>query len=243
MITTSLRKVVFLDTNVLHFIHLYLRWAKDGNLFPFGGDIATASNKLNIVKDRAADSLKKGLRTIDYLRREDARVEYSAASELELMAGRARGKAIEAAATEGIPDRWWSHFREREISDRLRSADLIEIKANVEGLRSLLKQAGINADVGRSDRVREVLELAKDVMGLVYMSPVDGVVYAGALVSEADHLISDDNYLRSTATCLRTNRSLRATLKTRTAVVLSRDAGSVSLPDAIPIPTLPSGTA
>lgn len=246
MTMKPLRKMAFLDTNVLHFANLYLRRAKGHDLFPFGGDLAAASNELNTVTDKAArESLTKGLRTVHYLQREDAQVKYSEASELELMAGRARGKAIKAAATEGIPDRWWSHFREREISNRLKPSDLTTIKADVEGLRSLLNEAGINADVGRPDRARDVFRLAKDVMELVYLSPVDAVIYAGALESEADNLISDDKYLRDTATRLREDRSLRETLESRTVTILlkhARHARSVTLPDAIPIPKIPSGT-
>ena len=47
MMATSLRKVVFLDTNVLHFVGLYLSRAKDQRLFPFGGDDAGAEEYLN----------------------------------------------------------------------------------------------------------------------------------------------------------------------------------------------------
>lgn len=54
MTTKSLRKMAFLDTNVLHFANLYLRQAKDGDLFPFGGDLAATSNELNTVTDKAA---------------------------------------------------------------------------------------------------------------------------------------------------------------------------------------------
>ena len=98
MTATSLRNVVYLDTNVLHFVGLYLSRAKERGLFPFGGDAAAAEEYLSgMTETDLAGSLGKGLRVVISLRRDDPRVEYSTASELELLAGRARGKAIEKA--------------------------------------------------------------------------------------------------------------------------------------------------
>ena len=106
MTGTTLHNVVFLDTNVLHFVGLYLSLAKERGLFPFGGDAAVAEEYLSgMTETDLAGSLGKGLRVVMSLRRDNPRVEYSTASELELLAGRAKGKAIEKAAAEGIPDR------------------------------------------------------------------------------------------------------------------------------------------
>ena len=240
MTTTPLRKVAFLDTNVLHFMDLYLRHAKEGGLFPFGGDPAAAEKHLNatIKYKSLKSSLNKGLNVIEHLRRENCRAEYSSASELELMAGRARGKAIEKAAAEGIPDRMWTRLSESEISDRLIATDLIAIGETVEGFRALLHDADIDTTVGRSDRSRDVLELAKDVMGIVYMSAMDSIIYAGALVAEADHVISYDRYLKETVNRLKTKESLREArwkLESRTAAVLSREPKSITLPNAVDV--------
>ena len=154
------------------------------------------------------------------------------------MAGRARGKAIEKAAAEGIPDRMWTRLYESEISDRLIATDLIAIGETVEGFRALLHDADIDTTVGRSDRSRDVLELAKDVMGIVYMSAMDSIIYAGALVAEADHVISYDRYLKETVNRLKTKESLREArlkLESRTAAVLSREPKSITLPNAVDV--------
>lgn len=239
MTRKSLRKVAFLDTNVLHFLDLYLRCAKDHGLFPFADDLILAEKHLNASAEYNAlrTRLQQGLRTVVFFQRKSIRVEYSAFSELELMAGRAQGKAIVKAATEGIPDRMWSRLTDRDIGDRLLAPDLSGIGEKVKGLRSLLDEAGIDAGVGRTDRTRDVLELAKEVMGLVYMTPDDSMIYAGALVSEADHLISADAYFRNATTRLRTDKFLRATLKARIVAILSKDAESVILPDAKNVPS------
>lgn len=238
MTTTPLRKVAFLDTNVLHFMDLYLRHAKGHDLYPFAGDVAAAERHLKETIEYASlnRSLNKGLKTVRYLQREHPRVEYSTASELELIAGRAHGKAIERAAAEGIPDRMWTRHFEPDINDRLRATDLTEIRTAVEGLGPLMEEVGIDAAVGSADRLRDALGLAGEIMGLVYMQPIDSVIYAGALVAEADHLISDDSYLKQTVNRLKTERTARKRLETITAAVLSREPGSVILPNACGIP-------
>lgn len=240
MTKPRLRKVTFLDTNVLHFMDLYLRRAKDRDLFPFGGDDAAAKEHLNttIEDTYLKSSLKKGLNVIEHLRRASCLVEYSSASELELMVGRARGKAIEKAAAEGIPDRMWTHLSDRKISDRLLATDMIAIRRTVEGLGQLFNDAGIDATVGRAAQSRDVLKLAKDITGIVYMSAMDSIIYAGALVAGADSVLSDDEYLKNTMHRLKTEEFLVEVrrLKTRAAAVLSREPKSITLPDPMGIP-------
>ncbi len=241
MTKPRLRKVAFLDTNVLHFVDLYLRQAKGQGLFPFGGDVLSARKHLDdtIEYKSLKSSLNKGLDVIEYLRRTNCRAEYSPASELELMAGRARGKAIEKAAGEGIPERMWTRFSETEIGDRLLATDLAGIRKTIEGLGRLLDDASIDATVARADRSRDVLKLAKCVTGIVYMSAMDSMVYAEAIVAEADDVISDDDYLKKTVNRLKTKESLleaRQRLAKCTADVLSREPNSIILPGAKAIP-------
>ena len=103
------RQVVFLDTNALHYMHLYLTHACNESLYPFcpnDGSGDEARQHLRTVESRnLRDSLRKGLDAIVDLSTTDSQVEYSPVSELELIAGRARGRAIEKTAQEGIPDR------------------------------------------------------------------------------------------------------------------------------------------
>lgn len=240
MTETSLRKVVFLDTNVLHFVGLYLSLAKEHGLFPFVGDEAAAEKYLSsMTATDLAKSLGKGLRVVMSLRRDNPRVEYSTASELELLAGRAKGKAIEKAAAEGIPDRMWSRLGEKDIAERLRASDFTQIAGGVDRLGSMFQDAGIDATVSNTDRGRDVLAIAKEVMGLVYLSVIDSVIYAEAIVAQADQLISADDYLRRTVYRIKKDvsaKGTRARLEERVAVLLSRDPGSVTLPDSEPLP-------
>ena len=237
---TSLRKVVFLDTNVLHFVGLYLSRARERKLFPSGGDEAAAEEHLSSMAEAdLATSLGKGLRVVASLRRDNPRVEYSTASELELMAGKAHGKAIEKAAAEGVPDRWWTRFRDKEIGERLLAGDLARIAGDVAGLDGMLQDAGIDATVSNTARGRDVLAIAKEVMGLVYLSVIDSVIYAEAVAAQADQIISEDGYLRATIHRIRKDTSpggTRARLQERVAALLSRPPESVILPNAVKVP-------
>jgi hypothetical protein len=239
MMATSLRKVVFLDTNVLHFVGLYLSRAKERGLFPFGGDEAVAEKYLSSMAEAdLAKSLSKGLRVVMSLRRDNPRVEYSTVSELELIAGKARGEAIEKAAAEGVPDRMWTRLYDQDIGKRLLTSDLTRIAGAVDGLGGMLQDAGIDATVSNADRGRDVLATAKEVMGLVYLSVIDSVIYAEAIAAQADRIISADDYLRKTVNRIRNDvswREARERLQERVAALLLRDPGSITLPDAVKV--------
>ena len=198
----SIRKVAFLDTNTLHEVGLYLTHAKSNDLHPFSTEdnaIAESKHRLREVADKGlARTLKRGLETIDFLSREDVQVEYSPVSELELVVGRVRGAAIVSAANEGIPSRMWSKIQEEEIRERISGAELVDLKTRVEDLSAFLENSGIAITATDAYRTRDVLELAKGIVSLVYLDAVDSIIYASALIAEADYLVTRDRYLRET---------------------------------------------
>ena len=66
------------------------------------------------------------------------------------------------------------------------------------------------------------------------------LVYAGALVAEADQLISENKYLQKTVNRIKTSplpRAGRSRLEKRVAAILSRQPGTLTFPDAIRIPS------
>ena len=233
----GMRKVAFLDTNILHFIHLYLTEAKKRDLFPMNGDITKAQQHLSEMSDRRQrESLEKGLYVVDNLSMEDCSVQYSLASEIELMVGRARGKALVNAASEGIPDRMWNHFRDQEIHERLNEKDLLDIRSDIGNMGEMLDEAGIDATASDGGRTKDVLDLAKHIVGLVYMGVVDSVIYANALVARADHLISNDGYFLKTINRINTGdhrfHSVKNALEAHVAKLSLGDAQTITLPDA-----------
>ena len=196
------RDVWFLDTNVLHYLRLYLKHASKENLYPYSSEDSSypdAKRSLDDIQEgKLEKTLRRGLGIIDELLAMKPQVEYSPISEIELLVGRARGIAIESAAKEGVPDRWWSDLRAATISERVTTGDLASVKKKVEQLAEELDRLGIAIAVD-AGRTREVWELAKCVTGLVVMDTADSVIYAGALAAQADCLITADQYLRETA--------------------------------------------
>ena len=240
------RNVAFLDTNALHFVGLYLNHAKLAGLYPFVDGKMDDENAVAEAKKRLADmegtshkeSLGHGLNVLSWISKTDARVEYSPITDLELMVGRLKGKALEAAASEGVPDRMWSRFHadEREVSVRLMPEDLEKTMTGVLGLRPALEDAGVvvTASVARE---QEVLDLAKHVVGLVYMSVMDSIIYSHALAAQADYLITNDGYLKKTVNRIRSKASHRE-IKVRLREIVRRtmatlgDSSDVVLPEA-----------
>ena len=234
------RQVVFLDTNALHFMHLYLTYASSEDLYPFcpnDGSADEARERLSaLTPKKFRDSLSKGLEVIVDLSTSDSQVEYSPVSELELIAARARGRAIEKAAKEGIPDRMWTRFYDEEICSRLNTEDLAEIGAGVESLSASLEKAGISVTVNNPGRTRDIFTLARSIGSLVYLGFADSVIYAGALVAEADYLVTFDKHLKKTVNRIRTgsraNEEIRKRLLTVMEKIILVDAKNVTLPVA-----------
>ena len=201
----ALQKVAFLDTNTLHYIGIYLEYAKDNDLFPLGSrkSVEEKNNAEAKVANLGEADLKKGLlrglKILNVLLSQNVQVQYAPVSELELLTGRARGKALISAAKEEVPDRMWSHvLREEEIHERVGITDLEEVKSRVDRLTSMLEESGIVVKTNDRDQTRDVLELAKGINGLIYMEAMDSIIYASALVAQANYLYTADRYLKGT---------------------------------------------
>ena len=191
------RTVVYLDTNSLHYLDLFLRYIQEsGFTVDDIGSGALAKQLGQAAEAGYRKSLHKGSRITSFVLQEDAQVEFSHISKIELLCGRVRGAVIENAAREGIPDRMWSRIGEREIRDGSNEADLLRIRDRVNDLGRTLEESGVVVGVAsEAKRVLDILELATSIVGLVYMSATDSVVYASALAARADFLITGDGYL------------------------------------------------
>lgn len=204
----ELQKVAFVDTNVLHFLDLYLQFAKSEGLYPWCPDgtldDATEAVKLFESDEPHKEALRRGLAVVSRLLSEQIDVQYSAVSELELINTRAEGLARTRAAGSGVPRRMWSRFREEEIQKRVNSSELVQIRGGVEELMDMLRGVGVTVFQQQSRAAGEALELGKSIGGLVYLDVVDSIVYAGALVAQADHLLTSDYFLNKTANRIRT---------------------------------------
>lgn len=241
---SAFQQLAFLDTNILHYIGIYLEYAKENGLFPRGAKDASqekdaaAENVNNLAEVDFRKSLKRGLETVYFLSTQDVRVQYAPVSELELLTGRTKGKAIMSAAKEGVPDRMWSHFREDEIRERVAPTDLVDIKDKVDGLASMLEESGVAVKTSHGNQTNDVLELAKGINGLVYMEAMDSIIYASALVAQADYLFTADRYLKKTVNYIHSPcgelryEEIRRKLQQLVSQIILGNVNDVELPSA-----------
>lgn len=248
----NFQKVAFLDTNVIHYVGLYLDHAKKANLFPWGGTARDTEDAVTVARDalgqvmerNLAESLQKGLKILAMVESDSLSVQYATVSELELMTGRAKGKAIHGAAVEGLPHRMWSKFSEKEITRRVTIPQLRAIRSNVANIIRMIQRAGISVARGPG-RVEEVFELAMEINALVYVDGMDSIIYASALLSQADVLFSGDAYLRRTVNLIANPegrsryREARKLLRRAVGRIILTDADRVVLPIA-PKPRFPT---
>ena len=192
------RKVVFLDTNSVHYVDLFMHFARRNGFTADDIDEAKLLKRLQDERDGYRDSLQKGHKIVSFVLREDAQMEFSQVTKIELLCGRVKGSVIESAAREGVPDRMWSRIDERYIRDQSKEEDLRRIRTGVGGLNSVVEEWGVIVASSEEQRPLDVLELAMSIVGFVYMSVADSIVYASAIAARADILVTGDGYLYHT---------------------------------------------
>ena len=202
MTNEQFQRLLFLDTNAVHYARLYLGFAKNQDLPPFG---TKADNPDDIIKNqfqsrkKTRQSFITGRKLVEYLLQQcndGAIIEYSPVTKVELICGRLRGKAMLNAAEEGIPYRMWNRINEDEILDRLQSDAYEEVWQEMENLDDLFSSAGINIQESNPERMKSVWLMAGQVLRFVFLDLGDCAVYASALLAEADELVTDDGYFR-----------------------------------------------
>ena len=192
----NLQKLVFLDTNVLHYIGLYLVYSAKEHLSPL--DFKKALDSINKLEDENLQKgLKQGCTIVEFVLDRDMQVEYASVSELELLVGRIKGRALLNAAREGVPDRMFSRIYEEQIRQNVNTTQLSDIKAGVDNLANMLGKTGVNVLQGNSGMARDVLDLAFQINGLVYIEALDSIVYSSALLSRADYLFTSDGAFKN----------------------------------------------
>ena len=191
------RTVAYLDTNSLHYLDLFMGYVQESgfSVDDIGSEVLTRQLE-QVGEIGYRRSLQNGCRIISFVLQEDAQVEFSQVSKIELLCGRVRGAVIANAAKQGVPDRMWSRIGEQEIRDGSNESDLEKISRRIDDLGSMLEGSGIVIGVAsEGQRVLDVLELAAVIVRHVYMSVTDSMVYASAIAARADLLITGDGYL------------------------------------------------
>jgi hypothetical protein len=186
----------------VHYLRLYLGLAHEHSLPPYGpdsGDIAGDLTRICKRSTRALQSYKDGQKLFaEFVKKSQDGwlIEYSRFTRFELTCGGLRGKAMEDAISEKMPNRWWGHMDEREVLDRLGPTTYEQVETDIDDIEVLFDSAGI-AISEFNLRLPEVFQMTKILLGLVFLEVGDCIVYACALIAEADELWTFDGYLKT----------------------------------------------
>jgi len=198
MTVVDIQPVLFLDTNAVHYIRLYLKFAIDHNLPPVGSSTTDPVEEIKkAFVGRTRGSYEKGLKLTEYLRNRvatGARIEYSPITPLEIACGLLRGAGIVDATSEGITHRMWSQINQDEILNRLRPDTYEQIRFATDDLEDDFEKAGITIGEANPEMMRDVWMLARQILTVIFLDVGDSIVYASALLAIADELITRDGY-------------------------------------------------
>lgn len=232
-------KTLFLDTNAVHMGRLYLDLARSKGI-PKDAEVETAKTLLKdlVPKGQALKSYEAGLRVVYYLRsRQDSpQIEYAPVTRLELLCGLLRGQAMLAAAHETIPNRMWNRLDEFEILERL-DPDNYEKTADIGDITETFADYGITVNESDPKRMPEVWDLSRHLLGCVYLDVGDCVVYASALLAQADELLTKDEYFRTVVNGVRNpnGNPVYERAQTRVMKFLQDNLSGASIPLQLPV--------
>ena len=190
-----------LDTNVLHYVRLYLSYAKDGAHFPHPGvEWSSTENRIcdTIDDQRLRDALLSGGRVLHFMKCNSAEISRCSAVELEWFRLEAFSCALGTAVRGSrVSGRWFNRFDDRQVNRWMKPDDRKSIARSLDEIFATLDSLGVRVSDLGSSASSDVVWLARGIMTLVYMDPLDSVVYAHALVATATHLVTSDGPFRA----------------------------------------------
>ena len=187
---------VVLDTNVLHDLRLYLAFAHDTESYPYHDVRWTQTHgrlPSNVAEKRLQGALRRGGLALYFLKENDAELFRCSPVELELLRldafARAQGNAMSSSLVGG---RWWTHIPDADVNWWLAAQDRQSVVAGLEHTFATLEGFGIRVSGLDQGDSFDVVQLARQIMTIVYMDTLDCIVYAHALVVGATHLLTSD---------------------------------------------------
>ena len=214
---SHLISVAVVDTMTIHYVGLWLAFAEQHDL-PMLPDTDSQSpdstqilGQMEQKEKHTVNALKRGFHTLSFLTKHQIQMEYCPVSTLELLSGKIRGRAILNASQEAIPERMWSRFNEKQVHERISIGDLGQAKCNVASIFSKLEDLSGGISRTNPERTDDLLTTAEEVAGLVYVSTIDCVIYASALVAAADYIVTSDDYFKQLVNNIKDPRGTRYT--------------------------------
>lgn len=204
--TASIRPVLFLDTNCLHYARLYFDFAKKNNLEPVGKRRADPAKQIQKLakSQQTADSLESGRKIITHLQsecRNGAEAQFAPLSTVEMLFCALRGQGIALMAKE-LPVRFLTRIDETEIVRRLTNTHYRKASRISSRIINELASLGINISESNKGMSDQVHAISLCILKHLYMDVFDCMIYAHSLVSQASLFITSDSYLRRVASAL-----------------------------------------
>lgn len=201
------RPTIFLDTNALHYMSSYLRWAERKNLPPFKGRVTLEQVRSTLhqhMPKSIADMLLDGAKTLAFLQQQvnqhETAIYTSRLAKAEVIYGVLEGQAHARMAREGLPYR----MRQRAgvlselVSMYLESQDYQQVIGEWDSFLNLLEDKGniTVLYVENGEDFSRIAEVAEFLQGRIFMDVVDSWMYACALVMQTERIITFDGYFK-----------------------------------------------
>jgi len=200
------RPTLFLDTNALHYMFSYLRYAKELDLPPYrerGPDEIKNTLRSKLPKGIVVHVMK-GATTLAFVQKQtqdqDAAAYTSRFAKSEILCGSFEGLAHARLAQEGIIYRMRQRLGtiSELVSMYLEASDSKNVVREWDEMLSLLEKkdriivefAEDNADF------RQIAQISEFLQSKVFVDVLDSWMYGCALAVQADQMITFDGYFR-----------------------------------------------
>lgn len=198
------RRVYFLDTNIAHWCRIFIDTARQASAEPSttGREALQDIYKKKLRTKKAIDNVEQGRAAFQALATAQMNgaidVLLSSITLLELHHGTLRGKALLNACSVDTP-RMWSQFGEGDAMAHLGAEDYEDAIAHSDCLLDEFRDAGLMVRDISDHRQQETLQFSRRVFRSLYLSVCDCIIYAGAMMEQADYLVTSDGHLFTVA--------------------------------------------
>jgi len=200
---------VFLDTNALHYLRVYLDLAKKYALKPYGPieEWSAINDQLKAasILPNQREGIKNGFGTFGFLQSraaEDDRIVVSRLALAEMTHGLVEGQAHLRLAETGMPYRMRQSGADlkRTLTAWMSQSGFEQVRIATEGLIPEVEDQ-LHVQIwraGGNSSDREVLTLLESILKWVYLDVIDAWLYAESLVEQVQLFLTFDGGFRDT---------------------------------------------
>ncbi len=240
------RQTVLVDTNAVHFLMVYLSYARCHGLAPFGSQREWDDIRASLpttMPDSRKSHYQKGYRTLGYLQKlsdEDSRILISPFTKLELLHGLIEGRVHLRLSEGGMPYRMRQKLLEVNelVNYNLHIEDCDSIQNELTSFKDALSDC-INGKIDMANvqgHLKEIISLCQVIQSVIFIEPLDCLIYSNSLIVEADLVVSYDKFLKTTISRIaepetENNIELKSLWQEAQSKIRKALAGIISVPE------------